>query len=308
VTALLVDPAGEPIDVQGTAEADAAGRVTFTDAIQLVQARPRAGRWSAVLVLNGPLPGARVLIPFAAQVGFQPAAVSAAGLPASPATVLGRGAPVTVAVQVSNAGVRQQGFFVDARLDGRAVVPLHGVTPLRVTLPLATGEAVPSVLVPPDSDRLVVVATSTRPLQLDVSQRLGSPDVAGLSAGGVSVAVHASPDVARGLWLAAPAPVGPFRAAASPTPARVTAAARTRPFDPAVTSTTGDAWLRSAGAAGPFTPLVLAPGQSGTIAVTITPTAPPGTVVRGMLEVDTFDPLTSSGDQAALLPYTYRVG
>jgi hypothetical protein len=44
------------------------------------------------------------------------------------------------------------------------------------------------------------------------------------------------------------------------------------------------------------------------IAVTITPTARPGTVVRGTLEVDTFDPLTSSGDQAALLPYTYRVG
>jgi hypothetical protein len=102
--------------------------------------------------------------------------------------------------------------------------------------------------------------------------------------------------------------VGPFRAAAAPAPARVTAAVRARPFDPTVTSTTGDAWLRSVGAAGPFTPLVLAPGQSGMIAVTITPTARPGTVVRGTLEVDTFDPLTSSGDQAALLPYTYRVG
>ena len=85
---------------------------------------------------------------------------------------------------------------------------------------------------------------------------------------------------------------------------KISAEARTKAFDPAVASSTGDVWPRS----GPFTPLALAPGQSGSIAVTITPSAPAGTVVRGVLEVDTFDPLTSSGDQAALLPYEYRVG
>jgi hypothetical protein len=300
VTALLVDPAGQPVDVQGTAAA--AG--SFGSAIQLVQALPRAGRWTVVLVLNDPLPGARVLIPFTGQVGFAGPEVSAPGLPASPATVLARGVPVTVTLQVSNTGVGQQGFFVDPRLDRMARLTLPGVTPLRVTLPLTAAEAEPSLLVPPDTDRLLVTASSRRPVQLDVAQRLGSPDVAGVAAGDRSIAIVAAPEVARGLWLAGPALVGPFRHAVTPVPAAVTAEARTKAFDPAVASSTGDVWPRS----GPFTPLALAPGQSGSIAVTITPSAPAGTVVRGVLEVDTFDPLTSSGDQAALLPYEYRVG
>ena len=38
------------------------------------------------------------------------------------------------------------------------------------------------------------------------------------------------------------------------------------------------------------------------------PGAPAGTVVRGTLELDTFDPLTSMGDQVVAIPYAYTVG
>jgi hypothetical protein len=57
-----------------------------------------------------------------------------------------------------------------------------------------------------------------------------------------------------------------------------------------------------------FTPLVLAPGESGTITVVFTPGAAAGSVVTGSLQVDTFTTFTNSGDQVVSIPYAYRVG
>jgi hypothetical protein len=56
--------------------------------------------------------------------------------------------------------------------------------------------------------------------------------------------------------------------------------------------------------------LTLAPGQTGVITVTITPTSPKGTVVNGHLYIDTFDFFATggSGDEVIDLPYTYKVG
>jgi hypothetical protein len=52
----------------------------------------------------------------------------------------------------------------------------------------------------------------------------------------------------------------------------MTATAEMNAFDRAITSDTGDVWLLSVdSSAPPFSPLVLGPGESGTIAVTITP-------------------------------------
>ena len=57
----------------------------------------------------------------------------------------------------------------------------------------------------------------------------------------------------------------------------------------------------------PTGPVTLAPGQSGTITVTITPSAPSGTVVKGKLFVDDFNNLTDSGDELKSFPYSYTV-
>ena len=61
------------------------------------------------------------------------------------------------------------------------------------------------------------------------------------------------------------------------------------------------------------TPVVIGPGASATIDVTITPSAAAGTVVRGTLYVD--DELAAippysdiSGDELSALPYEYKVG
>jgi len=103
--------------------------------------------------------------------------------------------------------------------------------------------------------------------------------------------------------------VGPFgTSGATPSVVDVAAAVDTTLFDTAVTSDSGDLWLLSIVASTPFSPLVLDPGETGTINVTITPSAPTGTVVRGTLELDTFNPDTLSGDEVVSFPYVYRVG
>ena len=75
-----------------------------------------------------------------------------------------------------------------------------------------------------------------------------------------------------------------------------------------MTSSSGDVWKQTIDATAPYTPLRLAPGATGQITVTFTPSAPLGTVVRGSLEVSTFSPVTASGDQVISVPYAYRVG
>jgi ABC-type molybdate transport system permease subunit len=57
-----------------------------------------------------------------------------------------------------------------------------------------------------------------------------------------------------------------------------------------------------------YNPLVLGPGATGTINVTITPTAAQiGQVVRGVIYVDTFNGTVQTGDEVVALPYAYTV-
>jgi hypothetical protein len=89
--------------------------------------------------------------------------------------------------------------------------------------------------------------------------------------------------------------------------------AKIKAFDNAVTSSTGDVWLQSVNPAyALFAPLVLYPGQTGTISVTITPAGPSGTVVTGTLYVGAFDSgpapyYNSSGDELAAFRYSYTI-
>jgi hypothetical protein len=53
--------------------------------------------------------------------------------------------------------------------------------------------------------------------------------------------------------------------------------------------------------------LVLQPGQSGDITVTITPNGPKGTIVSGFLAVETFNFNTFSSDQLVSISYTYSI-
>jgi hypothetical protein len=95
----------------------------------------------------------------------------------------------------------------------------------------------------------------------------------------------------------------------------------TSPFDPAVTSPTGDLESDSANPAtslDSFQPITVAPGQTATIPVTITPSGASGTKVTGTLYLDDTayfefgsiqDALVNypQADEVAALPYQYTI-
>ena len=142
---------------------------------------------------------------------------------------------------------------------------------------------------------------------MDVSWAFGDPDVPGFSFGNNSVAALVAPEVAPGFFFALPEATGPFGAPTTGT-VNLAAVAFTSPFDTAVTSTSGDVWAQSVNASAPYSPLTLGPGQTGTITLTFTPSAPKGTVVRGFVGVDTLNLAAAAGDELINIPYTYKVG
>lgn len=70
----------------------------------------------------------------------------------------------------------------------------------------------------------------------------------------------------------------------------------------------GALWFEGVDPSAPgLSPLSLAPGQSGTITVTVTPAGNPGTTVHAVVYVDTFSSFLLSGDEIAAIPYTYTI-
>ena len=89
----------------------------------------------------------------------------------------------------------------------------------------------------------------------------------------------------------------------------------TAPFDTSVSSPTGDLWPAATNPAAleSLAPVVVGPGQTKTIPVTITPTGASGTQVSGTLYVDDYsDALLGqfyepTGSQVAAIPYSYTI-
>jgi subtilisin family serine protease len=303
----LVDPNGEPLDVQSTAQFDASDHFTgFGNTMQFFRGRPVAGLWTLTLLVFGPVDGSHLSEPFTGAISFAAPQITSSGLPDSPSTVLKAGQPVTAAITVTNTGNIRKDFFADARLDGRVPQELLGSDVNNVPLPLSLA-AQPNWLVPTGTDAFTVTAQATVPITMDISAANGDPDVLGSSAGGSSVAALGAPEIAPGFFFALPEATGPFTTATTGT-VNLAAVANTNPFDPAVSASSGDVWQQSVNAGAPYTPLSLGPGQTGTITLKITPNAPKGTVVRGFAAVDTFNLASFSGDELTMIPYSYKVG
>ena len=118
---------------------------------------------------------------------------------------------------------------------------------------------------------------------------------------------------------------GPFTDAGAPAGTiTLTATAVTQPLDPSVTSAAGDPYAPGfTGQAPTGTPVTVAPGASGGIKVTITPTGKSGSVVHGVIYLVTsalnslglvdgaiageLGAVATSGDVLAAVPYTYTV-
>jgi len=245
---------------------------------------------------------------FTGRLSFEPVTTAAVGLPDSPNVVLAQGKPATATLTFTNTGNTRKDFFADARLDQPALQGLLvGGSPTPLPLPVT---AQPFLFVPAGSDQLLVVGQGTVPILMDISAQGGDPDIEGVRLpNNLNLAQATAAELAPGVWFALPEPIGPFPPnGVGKASATVSAAAVTNRIDPAMSASSGNVWAAFSFGSGPYTPVSVNPGQSGTITLTITPTAPKGTVVHGFVELETFNSFTASADEIVVLPYTYSVG
>jgi len=283
---------------------------------------PVPGTWTLVVDFAEPVVGNEISQPYHGDIRFNAVRVSATGVPNSPSTTLKAGTPVTVPVKITNTGAAPEDYFIDPRLNTTqtlTLAPFGATNP--ISLPMTAG--FPAWLVPTETSSVHVTQVSSLPTMFDFGIVPGDPDLSSAPSGpaplcSTSSSASDTPPgglVGAGFWLAGPSECGPYPGPAPAGTASVTMTAQTKAFDPAVTSDTGDIWPASINPATTFSPIVINPGETATVNVTITPSGPQGTVVSGNLYVDDYDsnvppPVTSqtSGDELAAIPYTYTIG
>ncbi|SOB85811.1 Subtilase family protein [Streptomyces sp. 1331.2] len=323
----LISPNGTPIDIEGNGLFDAQGNLTGSAAgVSATTVNPAAGRWRFVLNVLGPVSGQQLAQDFTGTVAFNQNQATAAGLPNDAHTKLAAGKPVTVQVNYTNNTVATQKIAADGRLDRRVDVPLvpQG-TSATLNLPLSLSSSVPGFLVPPGTDQLKAVAASSTPAQIEISGTTGSPDLFGdlkkaQNGSAVSVVTDngtAEQPIVPGNWSTFVQQIGPFGNGGAPTgTTTITATAHTQAFDPALASSTGDPYAASVNAsAQAANPVTVAPGATGSLQVTLTPTGPKGSTVKGVLYLvsgptgvaTANNVLGTTGSVLAAIPYSYTV-
>jgi hypothetical protein len=309
---LLVDPNGMQMSVQPNA--DVSGNQQF--GMTLSHYAPQAGRWRFTLVTNFTVSGNETSLPFTGRVSFSHNnGVEVQGLPNNPATLLSAsGKPVTVTVNVTNTGSVTSAYFADSRLRTPALqeLPAYACSGTN-TLPNQCGE----FILPTEVGTIQFFALATAPIEMDAENDVGinvagtgNPDIFAVPAGPNAVlATLTEPEVPWGGWLTFPSLIGPYGPAGAPTTPVVTAAfALMQPFDASMAASSGDVWADLTFGTNTYNPLVLAPGDSGTITVTLTPDASAvGSTVTGYLYVDTFNPNPGTGDEVVRVPYSYTI-
>jgi hypothetical protein len=275
---------------------------------------PIPGLWTLIVDFPSPVVGDEISQPFTGTIRLNQIKVSAPGLPNSKKRILPAGVPVTVAVSITNTGAAPERFLIDARLDTRTSFPLALLDPpgpRGFPLPLTS---VPEWLVPTQTSAVHAAATATLPVEFDYGWN--DPNLLAPPIGADRAAGSYTPSggtVTPGIWEAVPVELGPYSRPAPSGFVKMSLTATTKSFDPAVTSTTGDFWLASGNPSLISFPVVIGPGQTDVINVTITPSGKPGTVVSGKLYVDDFlDDVPPyghiTGDELAAIPYSYTVG
>jgi hypothetical protein len=325
VGAYLVDPQG---DVQGYGENFLASSFTQTGAINLSPKKsltaytlnPSAGDWTLIVDFAEPIVGDEVSQHYSGSIRVNAVQAFAGGLPNSKNVKLKAGHAHSITVKITNKGAAPQDFFVDARLNGLtnvALAPLDNATGLH--LPLTVNP--PLYLVPSQTTGVFITAVGSLPMMFDYGPTVGDPDLASGPGSGslckMNPTASFTPSGGRlsaGIWFVTPSECGPYSA---PAPfgvvSSVSMVARTKMFDPAVTSGPGDFWKAAVNPAAQFGLFVIQPGQTRTIQATIRPAkGTAGQVIHGRLYVDTFladvPPYgQETGDQLASFPYTYTV-
>jgi Subtilase family/Peptidase inhibitor I9 len=312
----LIDPSGQAeayqsnvlvtLDQQGSQFQNTLGT-------NLHVVHPAAGRWTLAIDFAPTVSGTALSEPFTVNLDQTAPLVQATGVPHGER--INAKNPAVVNIQVTNTGTAPEAYFVDGRTDTQATYNLVSVTSPDTQAPLTFSDNFPEYLVPSQTTSITGEATTdgTEPIEFDMSSPAGDPDVASTQGTDVTATATGSP-LTPGEWSILPSVYGPFTATAATTENTATSmTATTAAFDPAVSSPdTGDLWQLAIG--GPFTitPVIVEPGQSATIPVTIAPTGPAGTRVSGVLYLDDdslflFGGPVPNADTVAAVPYSYRI-
>ena len=315
VAEYLVSPNGDDL---GFGQNSVNGTQTLTATANTLN--PVAGTWTLIVAFIEPVAGNEISQPYTGNVVFNNTRASAAGLPDSASTTLAAGKPVTVPVTIKNNGSQAEDFFIDPRLDQSATMTLAGQDQITgVALPMVDGE--PDWFVPTQTSSASTASTASLPIMFDWGPFQGDPDISSHNPGAgplcatTESASYTSPGgtIQNGFWGSAPTECGPY---SGPAPAGTVDSAMSvvaKQFDTSVSSATGDLELAAINPTASATPVVINPGQSATVDVTITPSAAPGTVVTGTLYVDDILNNIPPYGQFAVnelsgIPYRYTVG
>ena len=274
--AYLIDPQGEAVAyaTNMVPGATASSPPDTQVGAQLHTLNPAPGRWRLAVVFAPVVSGNSLSSPFQVSVNQQAVPASGGGLPNAASTQLTAGQPQTYQVTVKNTGTAPEMFFPDARLPGSAPFTLGAISGATDNLP--DNDNVPVYLVPTNSTQFQAQATTTgsTPLLFESQFVGGDPDLASTVGTTASLSFADNP-LATGEWDVLPVEYGTFGATGPPGESVTTSASVvTSPFDAAVSSPTGDLESDSANPAtslDSFQPITVAPGQTATIPVTITP-------------------------------------
>ncbi len=307
VGAYLIDPNG---NVAGYGQNSING--TQGTGLSAYAANPIKGTWTLALDFAEPVVGDEISQPFHGNVAFDAVKVSAKALPTKTSTKLAAGTPVTIPVTITNNGDQAEDFFVDPRLNSATTLNLAPFSQASgLALPLVVGS--PEWFMPTESTSVADTATASLPIEFDFGPNQGDPDLSssiGTSASGSYTLTAGT--LNNGFWFATPSEVGPYPSGAPAGTVSMSMSVTSKAFDSAVTSATGDLELAATNPATTFSPVVINPGQSATVNVTITPSGASGTVVNGTLYIDDFltnvPPFGQQGaDELIGLPYSYTI-
>ncbi len=307
VGAYLIDPNG---NVGGYGQNSING--TQEKGLTAYAANPIAGTWTLVVDFAEPVVGDEISQQFTGNIVFNAVSVTSTGLPKGPGKKLVAGQQATFPVHITNNGTQAADFFVDPRLSGSttaALAPFSQASGL--ALPLTVGS--PQWFMPTEASSVSVSASASLPVMFDFGANQGDPDLA--SSIGTSASGSYSPatgNLTNGFWFATPSEIGPYPSGAPAGTVSMAMSATFKAFDNTVTSSTGDLERAALNPATTFSPVVINPGQSATVNVTITPSGASGTVDSGTLYVDDFltnvPPYGQQGsDELIGIPYSYSI-
>ncbi len=326
-TMWLVSPNGNAVG-QGANELPSSTAPGYTNELgaQVHALSPVPGAWTLIVAFVPQVSGTAITEPFTVSTSETNAPVSA-GLPNSSGALLAAGQPHTYQVHITNTSSAPTAYFADPRLSTSTTLNLVSLNGATAQVPLTGSSLLPLFLVPTHTTAIYPTAQAdgSTPIQFDAQAPAGDPDIGSTTGTSVSASFAANP-VAPGAWDVAPDVVGPFGASGVPNENATTGMTATaNAFDPSVSSSTGDLWQASVNPSvlTGLSPVVIGPGQTGTVTVTITPTGSSGARNSGTLYIDAEDLFQfqvntnvvnlntgnpePNGSEVAALPYSYTI-